>query len=191
MRMHREIAFELKRPKLDKIDSLITAIPREQLKESYELLCKQLYFEHKMTTIKTTSEQFFASQIRRQTKLEVWTSVWIGRFCVDFFIPGIGGELVGGRRLMKGLVIEINGPVHNFEPKMTKDENRGEVLKALGIGVLSLDNIDLGSKEVRDLIAKVKAMPRLNWRAKQRLKSRIYSWTILANNALYIGGRDE
>jgi very-short-patch-repair endonuclease len=189
--MHKEILFEQKQPNLKSIDSLIATIPKRQLEESYKVVSRQLFYQNKMATIRTTAELFFANQIKRQIRLEVLPSVWIGRFCVDFFIPGVGGHVVNGRRQMKGLVIEINGPVHNFELKMNKDENRGEVLKRLGIGTLNIDNMDINSHAVRQLIAELKSIPRLNWRAKDRLKKRIYSWTILANNALYVGGRDE
>lgn len=191
MRMHKEICFEAQRPDLTKIDGLIAAIPADELKIVYESAKEKLIFQNKMATIRTHSEIYFANEVKRHTRLEVLPSVWIGRFCVDFLIPGIGGELIKGRRKLRGLAVEIDGPIHNIEPKMKKDENRRGVLASLGIGLYSIENSDLNSKPVKAFLNELRELPRLSWRAKQRVMSRVYSWTVIANNALYVGGNDE
>lgn len=186
-----EINFEARQPVRSQIDNMAATFKADILENIYESTCKALYKRHRLTTVRTHAELHMFSRIRKETKLEVFTSVWIGRFCVDLFIPNIGGKIENGKRNMRGLVIEVNGDVHNFEPKMVKDENRVKVLGELGIGVLYVDNPDIDSPEMRNLISKIKDFPRLGWRSKKKVWSRIHAWTIIANNSLSYGGDDD
>ncbi len=52
----------------------------------------------------------------------------VGRYIVDFFCPG------------KGLVIEIDGGIHNLEEKLEKDTNRAAELDRLGLTVIRFTN---------------------------------------------------
>lgn len=184
---YSELIFESEKPDILRIEALAKALGYDQLKSLYQKKTLELNRNHQPATVKTSAEKYLYSHLASATRMEIFTSVWIGRSCVDFFIPGIAGDRASGRAKMFGLIIESNGSVHNYELKMIKDERRMDNFSDLRIGVLNIENYDLGSSQVKNLIDNIRLMPRLSWRSKQRLWARVHAWTLMANSARQSG----
>ena len=164
---------------------------REKLKQLKELQLMTIYREivsklnqrYSSEKVITGYESQFAGLIKNYTKLQFYQSTWIGSRCVDIFIPSIAGDQNNGRR-MKGLVIEINGPIHDEYKKMNRDENLGDYLSRLGIGVISIENYDLRHPILTSLLESISALNKIDHRARQRVWRNIYIETLIKNEDL-------
>lgn len=81
---------------------------------------------------------------------------------------------------MKGLIIEIDGNIHNRGFKMTKDNNRDDDFLDLEIGVFHIENQDIFSNKIHHIIQKISSMPRLAHRTKIAQLNRVKAFTILS-----------
>ena len=162
------------------IKKLKLLVSFSKLEQIYTLIVKELSAQNRRAMIQTHHEIRFRRFMARATNTRLYTSVWIGKSNFDFFLPYIAGEMNGDRR-MRGLVIEIDGGIHNFEPKMKKDTLKAEMLLSLGIGTLSLDNNSIYTLNVRRLLRTIKNAPKIDFRASKRLWTNIYAYTILTN----------
>lgn len=187
-----EIEFEgSNKPTLNQVNCLRKLLTNNQLNTYYDVASAKLENINCLAIEKTRSELFFRSLLKKHTKLTVYTSFWIGRRCVDFFLPAIGHENVVIRQSedlsikksskgMKGLIIEIDGDIHNRGFKMTKDNNRDDDFLGLEIGVFHIENQDIFSNEIHHIIQKISSMPRLAHRTKIAQLNRIKAFTILS-----------
>jgi hypothetical protein len=163
------------------IRKLKTLMSFAELKTLYSQTVQVLNQRNKAATAKTLYEFRCKKIISHYSNTEVITSFWIGRSNFDLFLPYVAGS---GKSRMKGLVIEVNGAVHDIELKMKKDNGKADMLKALGIGVLSVGNKDLSEENLKKVFSEINSFPRIDFRAKCRLLSTIYSHTILANSRI-------
>jgi len=169
----------------------VKLVNREKLKQFKELqlrviyleICNQLDLYYSPETVRTKHEEIFSNQIKKYTKLKFFKSVWIGRRCVDIFIPSLAGSGTSKNK-MKGLVVELNGSIHDEYEKMNRDENLGNYLQSIGIGLASIDNYDLRHSNVISFFEQLPNIERIDFRARQRLWRTIYIETIRKNEDL-------
>lgn len=107
-----------------------------ELKQIYWRIVRSLNVQYKDTTQRTVSEYITFCQLRGRTRLQILRSLWIGNVNVDFFVPAI--KFDGGI----GLVIEVDGTIHDREMKGRKDSSKLEYLHQLGIAVQVIENCD-------------------------------------------------
>ncbi len=142
----------------------------------YEKICKRL--DSSGQRIRTQEEQRIARELRKNSQIDIKSSVWIGGICVDLFFPGLGARKHrAGTRAMRGLAIEINGGVHNHPVKMKKDEYRSKVLDRLHIGLTVIENYDFSST-VCSILDRIGHGFILDHRARKRIWKRIFAETL-------------
>lgn len=78
----------------------------------------------------TRMEQKVAGHLSAQG-IQAEPQVWVGNVCLDFLLPKYN------------LAIEVNGPIHYKEFKMSKDRRKLDVLSKLGIWLLPISNEDV------------------------------------------------
>lgn len=156
----------------------------ETLQELYMETCKVLRRTYPESMETTPSERFFASEIAKSTKLKFYQSVWIGRYNYDILIPSIKASKEWRNYSFKGLVIEVNGGIHDREFKLLKDESKGQLLTKLNISGTTILNGDKRSEPVKSLINHLGGLPRLDWRGRQRVWQRIYIETLLSHQEI-------
>jgi len=163
----------------------------EQLKNIYSDLCKDLSHKYPNSTIKTLSEDKINKIIKEHTDLRFDRSIWIGNQNVDFFCYAIGalhkpnrkGQPKNRQRMMRGLVLEIDGGIHNEQTKLLKDQKKYKNLDELNIAMLSIENCDANSNPITNLIKKLKETPRLDSRARERLRRKVFVYTIVCHSS--------
>lgn len=165
--------YLIKRASLNNIPS------NERLLKAYSTLCKTLNKVNIYKCAPTNREREFFEKAENQLKLKVHRSVWISKFSIDVFIPAV--KQTNG---LHGLVVEVNGDVHNFELKMRKDEKKAEFLHKFRIGVLAVENQDVRLLRTSSLINNIRQTQRPDSREKQRLWRKIYVSTLIANRNL-------
>lgn len=156
------------------------------LKHKYNELQKILSQRFPQCTIKTHAERRIFETISHSTNLKFYQSFWIANRNVDLFCPAIGQlypPIIKGRKIsrqpcMRGLVIEVDGPIHYQELKMKKDFSKSSYLQKLGIGHTVIENSDIESGKIKKHIDHMKKMPRLDHRARQRLLRKVYTATL-------------
>lgn len=155
-----------------------------ELRTLYTVLCEFVSMEYFDPMIQTESEDRIYGLIKKNTKLEVLRSVWIGNMNIDLFIPSVRsvpGMNNGNGRSLKGIAIEVDGCIHNKIFKMKKDNKKYETLHGLSIGTLSVENQDFKNETVQNLISNLKNLKKLDTRAKKRLMRNIYYTTLIAH----------
>ena len=86
------------------------------LHREYEIIQTELNKRYFSAIHKTPSEENVAEMIRQATKLKIIQSCWIGNRCIDVFVPNICASALpqfSNQRTMKGLALEIDGPIHD------------------------------------------------------------------------------
>ena len=152
----------------------LNKISDESLSKAYAELVKDLMKDelYKQMCV-TDCERTFKSTLMEYSRLEVWTTCWIGNMNFDLFIPGIRyGKY-------QGLAIEVNGSFHNKPVQMLKDEYRAFVLNEMGIYIISVDNRNVKNGSVRKVIEDIINWERLDSRSKKRLKRKVRLKTII------------
>lgn len=174
--------------KLD-FKSKISAIARrvkdkELLKKHYEAVCAKLDWEHKNQKSVTAAEDSFFRSFSSMCKIKLYPQTWIGNFCVDFFTPALGAILskVMKGYSFKGIVFEIDGPIHQQEQRMKKDTLREKYLTDLNLSVWRVSNDDvyqgLGLPNPKNLY---EGFRKLCSRERARIWSKVHTLTLLCH----------
>jgi hypothetical protein len=124
---------------------------------------------------KTPAEREVYSILHQSTNLSFYQSVWIANRNVDLFCPAIGvlhqpvlkGQKITREGSMRGVAIEVDGPIHDSELKMRKDTGKYRLLQDLRIGLFPVTNASLQDSGVRNLIRQLKTITRLPTRTKR------------------------
>jgi hypothetical protein len=133
---------------------------------------------------RTFFEDVFYRLLKSHTKLQINRSFWIGKRNIDIFVPAIIAEPKGGIQRLKGLAIEIDGPIHNEEHKMRRDESKFQMLDELSIGSVVIQNHSFDNPTVAKIIRDISSYRNPDFRSKRRLLRSIYIRTIIANKDL-------
>src|SRR6185503_19427104 len=81
-----------------------------------------------------------------------------------------------------GLVIENNGEIHDLDQgKINRDTYKAQMLHELEFIVEAIDNKDIHSPHVVNLVKEIKKMPQLNSKAAKVMWRKIYLITICVN----------
>lgn len=172
--MKRDELFELEKEEVIKESDLLSLSSRA-LHHLYEHSCKILTAKYKQQLSRTNSENYIARKIKNETKLKCIPGAWIGKFNVDFFLPGLRG---GNSNC--GVAIEVDGGIHNHEIKMKKDNYKYNLLRDLGIALMTISNDDRTEQTSINFINNLKNLPRADSRLKRRMWVKIYRKTIMA-----------
>jgi len=92
--------------------------------------------------VRTSSEAKFLAIWNKEVGLPIFPSVQIGDYLADFLLPSVSGGR-SGPDSYRGVVVEVDGPVHFEEGKQRKDRHTEEMLKALRIVCIRLDNREI------------------------------------------------
>ncbi len=166
---------------------LLTQRPtQELLKQQYDALQVQVNRQYPDAAIRTVAERAVLDKVRCATNLLFYKSIWIGNRNVDLFCPAIGslhppvlkGQKIARTSAMRGLVIEIDGTIHDRELKMKKDTSKYKLLHELGIGLTVIHNDSINEVGVNNLIKGLMQRPRLDSRARRRILRKIYVATL-------------
>jgi hypothetical protein len=153
------------------------------LEDVYRYISSELFSLHPMEPTQTAEEREVISIIKKETRLDFDTSIWIGRRNVDIIFYAIAG-IPNTPMRCKGLIIEVDGTIHDRYLKMQRDNSKFSMVHDLSIGLTVIENKDLKNKTFISMIKGLKKCPRLDTRAKNRLKRSIYIKTILCNEKL-------
>jgi hypothetical protein len=142
------------------------------------------------------TEGEFGRSLRRATRLTVLSSVLVANVVLDFLFPSIGSsghkklewiDIVKGKTpesspgKFAGLAAEIDGAIHDFEQtKISKDEHKYDVLRALGIAVTSISNRSARDPHLLRKFAQElrQSHYRLDSKTQKHLMQKIYIVTI-------------
>ena len=148
-----------------------------ELEELYGHICTLLNSKYKLDRIRTKEEDWVHQTLMDATKLTVLRSFWVERN-VDFFIPGIRGQTGKVRGASQGLVIEVNGSIHDQCFKMRKDDHVRDFLFTIGVPISTIENDDVYSSHTQKYLIRISNCKRLDTRGRQRLLRKIWSETI-------------
>lgn len=172
----------------------------EEIERAYREVSDFLTDEFDDVSMKTQAELELMQRIKEETKIKFESSLWIGRYNVDLFSFSLGGissnelvskgEILKRKRTFKGLAIEVDGTIHNREFKIRKDNSKYGVLHDLDIALMSISNGDIKSKHIDRFVKNIKLLPRLDSRAKKRLRLRVFEQTIIQNYYLLMNDSD-
>jgi len=144
----------------------------DEIEIEYFVLNKNLS-QHFAAT-RTAPERGIQNRLRSHTRLMQRHSVWIGPVNADFFFPQIQSNL------MRGLVIESDGSIHNHLEKMKKDEYKRDAMRELKIGFTSIPNFDLHKKTVQSLLQNLNGHVAKDSRSRARVQKRVYLLTLFS-----------
>lgn len=158
----------------------------KELKSAYVIASGIATSLHPEVSGRTPSEKYTNLKIQEVTKQTYWRSTWIGPHCFDFFFPYICGRPKNPNQELplkkfcrgRGLVLEVDGSVHDTQQKMNKDEGKGEYLKRLGIMHSSVRNLEIDRYSLFATLQSYKHLPLLSSRCRARLLRKIYLETI-------------
>lgn len=151
----------------------------DSLKSHYESCARVRSSKYPRSIEKTSHERIVADRVAKANRLKYLKSVWIGLWCFDLFLPTIEGSK--GEYRYSGLLLEIDGPIHNGELKMRKDETgRDFIHNELGLLICSIDNASVRTFSLKDIVSKFTFLKRQDSRSLKRMWRRIYWATILA-----------
>ncbi len=147
--------------------------PYKTLERIHKLISKKLntHYSYRCEIFRTHAEKIALAKIRKATKLKCFTSFWIGHRNIDIFFPQIGN----------GLAIEIDGPIHNTQKVMKRDNSKFEILNSMGIEMVTIENQDLDHPIVNSLIQHLNKLDIKDTRSRRRVLTKIYLNTILAH----------
>lgn len=153
---------------------------RKKLSELYDAYVKNLNKERGCEIVQTSYEKLFKIRINRKTKIKIYRQVWIGNHCIDLFIPCVGIRNSDFKRgyCLKGIAIEIDGPIHRTYFKQKKDDYKNASLSELGILVWRVENLDTHKAGIIDF-KNDQRIGRLSSNARARLWQRIQMLTLL------------
>lgn len=152
-------------------------MPYEKLKSVYDDINSDRSDSYKKTV--TTFENQFYTKLRKTTKLKVYRSLWIGSYCCDFYIPSLKSFIQTKKTPSMGVVIEIDGSIHNREFKMRNDEKKINEFFNYNIIVTAIDNSDVNKTHINELLIKqLSTLPRHDSRAIKRNMRNIFLITI-------------
>lgn len=175
-------------------------VPYKLLKKAYELIM----IEHKRNKTKkgefssTIYEKKFMNTFRSKTGLKIINQHLIGNHFVDLFIPNLKVNPLSNIKSMNellltsmnnkrignpsysGIVVEIDGGIHNDESKMLRDIQRDEFFRRLNLYVYRLENnFVLHTKKLEQFILKMlEEHTRADNKTIQNQMTRIYLATI-------------
>lgn len=155
----------------------------EIIKQLYNSKSNELSWLHKDSIAKRTySESVVEKVIKENTKIKFYKQFWILNHCVDFFTPSLKCSSKGGVEA-KGIVLEIDGSIHNREFKICKDEKMSENLTALGIPVTTIKNEDImNERTVNHLFRNLNNIKKTNPRERKRLLRKLFLLTLIAHS---------
>lgn len=135
----------------------------------WEIANQTLSSRYPRTSERTYAERVLYEFLKKTLEFRVLRSVWIGKHCIDIFIPELK------------VAIEVNGTIHNRGFKIVQDFKKDEFLMGyLDISVYEVANKDVHYwKEHLSWIMKPqKAIPVME---EQKLINRILAETLPAH----------
>jgi hypothetical protein len=154
--------------------------------QEYQAITKKLNEQRALERKITLAEAFFVQKFALEFRIKVYPQLWVGNLCLDFFIPAFGLRRGIGQRgfTLKGLAIEIDGPIHNNFVKAKKDEFKEKSLSDLGILLWRLPNEEVFRSQTlpsRELLER--DLGRLCSRARADLWTKIHLITVLYHSS--------
>lgn len=149
-------------------------------RSEYESVSKSLNTKYPRVGQRTVWERQVTSLIQTHTRLQYFQNLWIGNHNIDIFFPSIAGDVRKKDRRLRGLAIEVDGPIHDSTLKMKKDYTKQGYLHSLGIGLYTIENMDVSkASSFRRCMEGLATLPRIDSRARKRLWFRIYLETLI------------
>jgi hypothetical protein len=164
---------------------------KELMATDYDTICAALRRDHVWECVSTSAEREMINRFKQEWKTWLYPQTWIGNFCVDIFVPALGAFKPGMQRgyILKGLVFEIDGGIHQSEQKMKKDLFKEKSLSDIGIQVWRLTDMQVydgdipARKSIKQCFGVVCSRERL------RIWGRIHLITILHHGSTEMIGK--
>ncbi len=156
-----------------------------KLKALYEVLCLDLNKRYSSEAQTNTAEIKMASILRKHIQLRFHRNVWIGGRNIDFLFENVGHVQGNSNKSIKGFAVEIDGGIHDSQPKMAKDQYLYRMLHNIGIGMICMSNEDAMSEGylLKYLIPVLRNKNlRLSTRDVERVRLRKHLCSILASS---------
>lgn len=148
------------------------------LQSHYDKLVKTLN-EQYPDSYRTTAEKYFLDNLKSKSRLKLDRSFWIGNRNVDLFTPSVKTLPDKESKQSKGVVIEIDGPIHNKKFKICRDEHLGGFLKNFSLPIMSVPNHELHQPVIINFVNKLSKLPKTNHFERSSLYRDIFWKTIL------------
>lgn len=143
---------------------------------------QQLNKRDSAETTRTLKEDQVSYLIKQECRIKVLRSFWIMKRNVDFFVPSLCGQSsLISKQSFKGLVIEVDGDIHNHQFKMNRDNSKYLQLHKLNIAVHTVENEDLKRESFRAFLRHMKSLPQLDSRGRKRVLRNVYLATLAAH----------
>lgn len=163
-------------------------LKQEELSNAYWALVEFLNYEHRLETSQTIFENILYGVMESITLMNIHRSIWIGKRNFDFFIPSICGNkrINGKNKFFNGMVIEVDGGIHNEEFKMKQDESKYEQVHRLDIATFVILNNSISDPQVNSFLKSLPYSNKSDSRTKKRLWRNIYLVTLLSHKHLIL-----
>lgn len=154
----------------ESIEKHLELLELEKLEVMYKKISTALNSKHNMEAVSTKFEKRFGAYLKSLARVKFFPGFWIGRNCVDIFFQRYG------------LIVEIDGGIHNSEMKMNKDEFRDDYFKKLKLMVKHVENENVWNFVLLFVDAvRTKKIKQVDTRSKNKTLKTIYIKTIARN----------
>lgn len=149
-----------------------------ELKDTYQQITYRLNHKYRETLQRNQLEIDWFKLISNNSRFDFHRTVWIGNHNFDVFTASLSLRNKVGVQLSHGLVLEINGPIHDSEAKMKKDSYADESLNRLKIGLFRINSTHTG-RYIAEMLNKETKVT--DSRERRRIWKKIYLETILSH----------
>lgn len=151
----------------------------ENLKIAYHNLVNSLKKSQPEWFTRSSKQIYVENKLKKHTKVIFSPNYLFGFRTVDLFFP----YLTSTSNKMKGLIIEVDGGIHNKECKMRRDDKANTISsEGMNIAFTSIANEDVWHTAVLNIIKGIKSFKRLGFRSKENLVRRMNLITLIIHN---------
>lgn len=147
-----------------------------ELKEIYGQIVHRLNLKYKESLMRPKMEVDWFKIITCSQRIDFRRTMWIGNHNFDIFTASLALKKQKSSKSNLGLVFEIDGSIHNTEPKMKKDNYVEESLNRLNIGLYRINNFH--KMDIGHILQQTR---RTDSKERRRIWTKIYLETILSH----------
>lgn len=152
-----------------------------ELMAHYSDLAKLLSAQNPKVLEKTSAEKEVAAALKAIGSCHLLTSYWVGRKNLDLLLLGLTGSAHGNGTRFTGAMIEVDGLVHTYAPKLLGDGDKDSLVSLLGILPVRVQNDHVRQARIFEMLRQLCVYTSIDTRARDRLKARIYLVTLFLN----------
>lgn len=147
-----------------------------ELKEVYGQIVHRLNLKYKESLMRPQMEIDWFKLITNHRRILFHRTIWIGNNNFDLFTASLAFRNQENKKSNLGLVFEIDGSIHNTEPKMKKDLYAEESLNRLNISLYRINKFH--KMDARTILGQTRMT---DSKERRRIWTKIYLETILTH----------